>query len=141
MRKILVSILAIIYLTASTGATVRLHYCMDKLVEWGLGNMDSNVKACYYCGMARSKTDQHCEKENKGCCKDEQRFVKLENDQKISDASFKFLQISPDSNTAGYLICSFKYGSTLISEEFLVINSPPQTGNISLFVRNCIFRI
>ena len=141
MKKFLATILSFIYVTTSVGATVHLHYCMNQLVEWGLGNKNSNAKICSFCGMARSNTDQHCEKENKGCCKDEQRFVKLENDQKISDASFKFSQISPNTITPGFsLDCCFEYIAAL-TKEFPVINGPPQTGNVSLFVRNCIFRI
>jgi hypothetical protein len=36
MKKILVSILAVFYLASSVGATVHLHYCMDKFINWSL---------------------------------------------------------------------------------------------------------
>ena len=34
MKKAIVSILAVLYLCSSAGATVHLHYCMGKLVNW-----------------------------------------------------------------------------------------------------------
>lgn len=140
MKKFLATILAFIYITTSVGGMVHLHYCMDQLVEWELGNRNSNDKVCSYCGMARSETDQHCQKESKGCCKHEQKFVKLQNDQKVSDATFKFLQISPDIITPRSLDHCSK-NVAVLTKQLPVINAPPQTGNISLFIRNCFFRI
>ena len=141
MKKFLATILAVIYLTSSMGATVHLHYCMDKLVAWGFGKEKTNKKACRYCGMPKAATtDKHCEKESKGCCKDEQKIVKLENDQKISDASFQCLQIPDEANTHAFSDYTFEYVYSL-AEKFPVTNAPPQTGNVSLFVRNCVFRI
>ena len=36
MKKLLITILALVYLTVSSGATVNLHYCMGKLMSWDL---------------------------------------------------------------------------------------------------------
>src|SRR5882724_8707940 len=94
MKKFLVTILALVYLTSSVGATLHLHYCMDKLVAWGLGHEKSDKKSCPNCRMSQSTTDKHCVKESKGCCKDTQKQVKLENDQKLTEVSNYFAQTS-----------------------------------------------
>lgn len=140
MRKFLVTILALVYLTSSVGATVHLHYCMDKLVAWGLGHEKSDKKSCPNCGMSKSTTDKHCTKESKGCCKDAQKQVKLENDQKLNEASFKLAKISAETTNPAFSDLSFKYVSS-ISEEYPVTHAPPQEKHIPLFVVNCVYRI
>ena len=140
MKKFLVTILALVYLSSSIGATVNMHYCMDKLVAWGLGHEKTGKKSCPYCGMAKTSEDKHCGKESKGCCKDEQKIVKLENDQKISEASFQFSQLPAEAITHVFSDYSFEYVSSL-TEENPVTNAPPRTQNVALFVLNCVFRI
>ena len=80
MKKILVSIFAVFYLASTVGATVHLHYCMDKLINWSL--MKSDGDKCDKCGM----------KKDGGCCKDEQKFVKNNFDQKATESSIDALQ-------------------------------------------------
>jgi hypothetical protein len=140
MKRFLVTILAFVYLTTSVGATVHMHYCMDKLVAWGLGKNTTNKKPCPYCGMSKSTTGKHCGKESKGCCKDEQKKVKLENDQKVTDAAIHLAQVSAEAITPAFSDYSFEYVSSS-TEENPVTNGPPRTKNESLFVRNCVFRI
>ena len=140
MKKFLVTILALVYLTSSVGATVHLHYCMDKLVTWGLGHEKSGKKSCPNCGMSKSTTDKHCAKESKGCCKDTQKQVKLENDQKLSEASFKLAKIFAEIISSAFPNFSFKYVSS-ISVEYPVTHAPPLTEYIPLFVLNCVYRI
>ncbi|MBN8718667.1 MAG: hypothetical protein J0H85_04425 [Sediminibacterium magnilacihabitans] len=140
MKKCLVTILAFIYLISAVGATVHLHYCMDKLVAWGFVSEKNNEKVCSYCGMAKSAADKHCVKESKGCCKDEQKIVKLENDQKVSDVAFQFTQIFSDAISHSFSDYAFEYASSL-TEKFPVTHAPPRTQGVSLFVRNCVFRI
>lgn len=141
MKKFLVAILALVYLTTSVGATVHMHYCMDKLVAWGLGKEKNNkAKACSYCGMVKISADKHCVKESKGCCKDEQKQVKLDNDQKISEATVYIAQLLVETVTPAFSNYFFEYVSSLI-EKFPVVNAPPRTWNVSLFIRNCVFRI
>lgn len=140
MKKFLVAILALIYLSTSMGATVHMHYCMDKLVAWGLGQEKTGKKSCPYCGMAKTNEDKHCGKESKGCCKDEQKIVKLESDQKISGASFQFSQIPVEAITPVHFDYSLEYVSSL-TEEYPITHAPPRAETISLFIRNCVFRI
>lgn len=141
MKKFLVTILAFVYLSSNIGATINMHYCMDKLVVWRLGDGKTKSKACPYCSMAKTSQDKHCGKESKGCCKDEQKIVKLENDQKISEASpFPFSQIPSEAITPVFFDYSVEYASSL-TEEYPLTHAPPRTKDVSLFVLNCVFRI
>jgi hypothetical protein len=66
MKKVLTTILILVYFTVSTGFAVSLHYCMDKLYSAHLG--DKVDKVCDRCGMV---TDGNC-------CRDEVKVVKLQ---------------------------------------------------------------
>ena len=139
MKKFIVAILAILYLATSIGATVHLHYCMDKLVAWDLGDKEDN-KICPYCGMAKTSTaDEHCASDSKGCCKDEQKQVRIEKDQKATENNFDFSKILFQPITISPVYINANYTATHL--EYPVSNSPPRTGAIPLFVRNCVFRI
>ena len=141
MKKVLVTILAVVYLTTSIGATVYLHFCMDKLVAWELGSQRTKSKACPYCGMIKTSTDRHCGKEAKGCCHDERKQVGTEKDQKTVDVGYKlerpFLLISTQS-IPRELSPNDVFSSVL---EYPLTHAPPGTCNTSLFVLNCVFRI
>jgi hypothetical protein len=140
MKKFLATILALVYLATSVGATVHMHYCMDKLVSWSLDTKTTNKKSCPYCGMNKSTTDKHCGKESKGCCKDDQKQVKVDNDQKMTEFSVQLAKIYPEPITRAFSDRLFTYTFSL-TETYPVVNAPPQIKLLPLFVRNCVFRI
>ncbi|HTB24421.1 MAG TPA: hypothetical protein VK711_03580 [Puia sp.] len=76
MKKLIVSILAFLYITSSCEATVYLHYCMGKQVSFSFLPEDS--KNCHRCGMKKSDKGM-------GCCKDEQKIIKSDKNQKLTD--------------------------------------------------------
>lgn len=76
MKKIAVILLLLVYSTTTFGATVHLHYCMDKLVGWSL--WQSKDEACGKCGMKEKKG---------GCCKDEHKHFQLKENQVNSETS------------------------------------------------------
>ncbi len=80
MKKVLVSILAIIYLSTSMGATVHLHYCMGRLVSWGLA--DRSGENCDFCGMQKMGPSGQCGVGMKDCCHEESRQIRNDKDQK-----------------------------------------------------------
>ena len=80
MRKSLVFILALLYISTSVGATMHMHYCMGKLVSRGFAQNDSEYSSD--CGLKESN------QKNKGCCKDEKRFLKNDTDQKSLNQFF-----------------------------------------------------
>lgn len=140
MKKILITILALVYLTTSIGATMHMHYCMDKLVSWGLSKSANDKKSCPSCGIAKAKTDKHCVKETEGCCKDEYKHVKLDKDQKIAENFIHLAKSATEVITQVFSEYTFEYISSL-TEEYPLTHAPPRTGNVALFVRNCVFRI
>jgi len=67
MKRFLVTILALLYMAGAMGATVHIHYCMNKLA--GMSFKHSHDDRCGKCGMKE-------EQKKKGCCKDEQKTFK-----------------------------------------------------------------
>ncbi len=132
MKKLVVAILAILYLSTSTGATLHMHYCMGKLAEWGFGQDDA--KKCSKCGMEKGLN------EDNGCCRDEQKFLKNESDQKTTQQTFQTIQL-----IAIALPSSFIEFTTLnipsVTEENPVGHAPPLIGDLTLYIRNCVFLI
>ena len=83
MKRIIVAILALLYINASAGATLHLHYCMGQLADWGLQHNES--KKCSKCGME--------EKKDNGCCKHEQKFFKNDTDQKTTESALQLVPL------------------------------------------------
>jgi hypothetical protein len=67
MKRILVTILAILYMASAMGATVHLHFCMGEFMGASLVHKDQH--RCGKCGMLKTERD-------KGCCKDEHKTMK-----------------------------------------------------------------
>ena len=72
MRKLIFSILMLVYFFAATGWLLTIHYCMGRVDAVHL--VKNKQTACGTCGMDKT--------ENNGCCHDENQFVKLMVDQK-----------------------------------------------------------
>ncbi len=68
-----------VYGITTVGATVHVHYCMDKIIGWDLSQTESST--CGKCGMKENST-------KKGCCKDELKQLKIDNDYQTSTVAF-----------------------------------------------------
>ena len=70
VKRFVVTILALIYLTITSGVLINVHFCMGEIasVEYG----QDATSACEKCGM-ESKA---------GCCSTEVAFVKVSEQQK-----------------------------------------------------------
>lgn len=73
MKRILVTILSILYMASAMGATVEIHYCMGKMM--GANFVHKQDDKCRKCGMHKSKTN--------GCCKDEHKTFKTSDHHQI----------------------------------------------------------
>ena len=132
MKRILIVIAAFLYLGTSTGAIVHLHYCMGKLVDWGLGYDNSNT--CSKCGMEKS-----LEKDN-GCCKEEHKFIKNVSDQKTTQSNFQVVQLIAVAPLLSFVeMSSTDFPS--ITEENLFSHASPRSSGVAAYVRNCVFLI
>jgi len=132
MKKFIVAILATLYMSASIGATVNMHYCMGKLIGTDVFHFGKNDK-CGTCGMVKGKS-------KKGCCNDEHKQFKLNTDQKIADNILKLALVSGTAVIPGYIT----YLETVIpsvTEQYPSANAPPRAQLVPLFILNCVFRI
>ena len=137
MKKLLATILAVVYLSSSMGATLHLHYCMGKLISWGLVNHET--KNCSNCGMLKSGMAAHSVNANEGCCKDEHKQIKSDQDQKLSQNTVEFSKITDAVPPhAAFHSYSFHLSQAV---EYPTANAPPLIARESIFLFNCNFRI
>jgi hypothetical protein len=132
MKKFIISILAVLYLGLSTGATVHMHFCMGKLIGSSLWHNDTS-DLCSKCGMQKKAS------KNK-CCKDEHKVVKIEQDQKITIVDENLTDISLIDIIDDNFIINTAFVNTLI-EEASISNAPPLGVKTPIYIRNCVFRI
>lgn len=128
MKKIIVAILAFLYLGVSSGIAMEIHYCMGK--KAGVELYGSESDKCGKCGMTDKKS---------GCCKDEHKFYKLQDSHK---------NVSNDLHLeapVAIIASSFsEYHFATISDplaEGINNHSPPLRTGPSACILNCVFRI
>lgn len=130
MKKILITLMAVIYLGVSSGATVHFHYCMGQLINWGLAHKSKST--CDNCGMEKGDSEE--------CCKDEQQQLKVDKAQKTTEQNLQLKQYP--AIAANYLISQYNLShSSTVSEKLPLSNAPPLTVKTSTFLLNCSFRI
>ncbi|MEO8583115.1 MAG: hypothetical protein ABI415_04915 [Flavitalea sp.] len=122
MKKFLTSILAVLYIVTSSGATVHMHYCMGKLADLGL--RESKSKNCPKCGM---------EKSDKGCCKDEHKFLKDDSAQKLAENNLQMLLLSSVAIPASFTELPAT-DIPSVPEENPVSHAPPRTHGIAIYI-------
>jgi hypothetical protein len=89
MKKLLVIILASLYITGASGATVNLHYCMGQFAGWDLGHSEDNN--CGSCGMDKKSGDTD------NCCRDENKTIKLSDVHKTAEQFVNLIQVATDA--------------------------------------------
>ncbi len=125
MKKFAIFILAILYISTSTGATISMHYCMGKLADWELGQNKS--KTCGFCGM-----DKGDEKDN-NCCKDEQKFIKNDTDQKfVESASYKIQ--APAAAEMPHNYSNTFIQPVSVNETFTLNHAPPRCKDLPIYI-------
>ncbi len=132
MKKFITTILAILYIGTSTGATVYTHYCMGKVADWGIGHNDA--KTCGFCGM--EKTDST----DNGCCTDEHKFFKDDSAQKITENNLQILQVLSAAIPSTYIELPIVEFSS-VTEENPSSHAPPRTTGVAVYIRNCTYLI
>jgi hypothetical protein len=129
VKKIVVILLLLIYGSATMGATIHMHYCMNEFVGWSLWHGEKE-KECGKCGMKEKKG---------GCCKDEHKQVQLKTEhQKSATAQYiQFLDV-PALITP---VADFSFKVTPTSLAFPVSNAPPKIPRERLYILHCVFLI
>ena len=131
MKKFVLFIFIFFYFGVASGATVEFHYCMGKLVEWGMSDHAGESKSCSNCKMAES--------DSKNCCKKEQQQVKVSEAQK-AQFSFQF-KVVPSIIAAPF---HFELISNTFQNEVRQTNyghAPPIVANTPVFILLRTFRI
>ena len=124
------SIVLISYLAVSSGIVINFHYCMNKLASTKLFAAES--KQCGTCGM-------HTDDSN-GCCRDEVKIVKMEDDQKLA-TTFTFELPSSDAQfhvPSEFIVTSFY---NVPGSGHFLNHSPPLLSAQDIYLQNGVFRI
>lgn len=123
MKKFLVTILALVYLTSTVGATLRLDCCLENLVTLGL---DAHL------------LHDTCSKENKDC-NNEHKQAKPGYAQKHTNHPLRVAKSLPATLPAfpAYSL----YAAVALPEAYPVNHAPPQQAACPLFILHCVHRI
>lgn len=129
MKKVTTTILIVLYLAFTTGVIVNMHYCMDKVDSVALYQAADDV--CDKCGM-------HID-EAMGCCRDEVKVYKIDDDQRSAVVAFHFENIDqPLVSPSLYIETSL---DNLITPTHYFNHSPPLLSGQDLCIQHSVFRI
>ncbi len=120
------------------GATVHFHYCMGKLISWGLH--DHQNKNCTFCRMSDKAAYNPCATAGKNCCKDEHKQIKTDKDQKATQSDVQILKFYPDALVIAHPSLQDFHVYSFITEHPSA-HAPPPANNVPVFLLNCNFRI
>jgi hypothetical protein len=129
MKKFFVAILAFVYIFTTTGVFLQAHYCMGKLADWGLSN--TNSKICSKCGM---------DEKNTGCCKHENKFLKNNSDQKITESVFQVLQLDNIIPPPLFVELTPACYPPLVKQN-PTSHALSRSCSVAVYIRNCVFLI
>lgn len=121
--------MAVLYLSVSSGLAVEIHHCMGEIKDFSMATT-SNHNKCGSCGM---------EKGSNKCCKDELKFVKIQDSYKLLNVDYKIAVPEADLQNNLYLVNNKPAGPVSITSAERY--SPPGYPTASLFILNSVFRI
>lgn len=101
-------------------------------MNWDLTNTHNTQSKCGSCGMEKSG--------HKGCCKDKQKILKIEKDQKKSESFFQTISISSEATPWASIEWPSVHFLSIVKDNSFA-HAPPQSGAVSIFLLNCHFRI
>jgi hypothetical protein len=130
MKKLVFTLVALVYFFAFTGWQINIHYCMGRVDSVSL--ITSHKDSCDTCGMART--------ESEGCCHDENQFVRLAQDQKLP-VSFQYQLIAPVSQLAAIISPTIVYPVLSRNSSATWAGMDPPVAKTPLFILNRVFRI
>ena len=131
MKKASVILLAILYFAVSSGMIVNLHYCMNRFASADF-SLVSGKTQCDKCGMYKAKSH--------GCCHDEVKLVKLQDDQNRESGVLFDFSVSRLLATvpSPYIVTSFFNADETNHHK---IHWPPLLSQQDAYLQNCVFRI
>lgn len=129
MKKTVSAILIVVYVIMSCGVMINQHYCMNRFQSFDL--FTTGNKDCNQCGMTM--------KDQAGCCKDEIKIVKLQDDQNVSAVTFSIKKVEvPAQFLPDFIAVSFNISAKPLQQVYEV---PPDLSDQDAYLQNCVFRI
>lgn len=129
MKKIIVAIIAFLYMGISSGVAMDIHYCMGK--KAGVGFYGDDKDKCNKCGMKGKKNP---------CCHDQHKFYKLNDSHKnVTNDTHP-----PKVDTVAVVTTfynRFFYKPTDAATKAVNVNSPPDYTKPQLYITNSVFRL
>jgi hypothetical protein len=132
MKQLLIIIISVAYFVTTTGATMHMHFCKGKLSDSSLW-FKGQEKICGKCGMEKKE-------EPNGCCSDEYKWVKIQDEQKASVASYDFSK-SPVAEPIHYFTFENQLFLPLSADLLPQSHAPPRNCEAAIYKRNCLFLI
>jgi len=128
MKKLIASFTVVIYFAFACGVLVNFHYCMDRYDSYSFYKAKSDW--CPKCHMHTG---------TRGCCHDEVKIIKLQDDHQTSSLSFAFKDVPP----AVIIPSEFLSVSPLMKDSDLgkTDTSPPVLSPPDIYLQNRVFRI
>jgi hypothetical protein len=127
MKQVFASIAVFIYFAFVTGVMVNFHYCMDEYSSFNLYKTSSDW--CAKCGMHVKKN---------GCCHDEVKILKLQDDHQTSNFTFQLKSLEPVVAELPDFIISTPENKLTVP---YLNHSPPLLSGNDVYLQNRVFRI
>jgi len=128
MKKLFASFAVTIYFAFACGVIVNYHFCMDRFDSFSL--YKTSTDWCGRCGMHISKSH--------GCCHDELKVIKIQDDHQTSSAGFELKNIQPLVTTLPDFIAAEVNSDRSVDH---LNHSPPLLHGQDAYLQNCVFRI
>jgi hypothetical protein len=126
MKRLLASLLLLIYFSVTSGFVISMHFCMDRFDSAEIGSTGNDK--CHKCGMSK---DGHC-------CKDEVKVVKLNVSHLASQLHMRNASAPAFHLIHTALIASFR---NFAEKNDPVLHLPPLLRDQAVYIENCVFRI
>lgn len=130
MKKGILAISFLCYMTLTCGVVVNLHFCMDRLASVQV--FGEKADHCGQCGMAMH--------EDNDCCHDEVKVIKLEQDQnKTASPDYTIPALSAHAFfSSAYMDAPVLPASYSVAP---VVHSPPKLSGQDIYLQISVFRI
>lgn len=116
MKQVFVTILALVYLYTSIGATIYQHFCMGEPVSVSL--FSSKDKACGKCGMEKHSSA------NNDCCKDLLLIIKGKDFHTSSQTVYHFHSVTIVLQALDFAFTSLNISPVQKETRYWVLSPP-----------------
>jgi hypothetical protein len=127
MKKIIAFFTVIVYFVFACGVIVTYHFCMDRFDSFSLYKPIDN-----WCSKMHAKKN--------GCCHDEVKIIKLQNDYQISSAFFSVKDFQPVTAEVSQFLVPDLFSQNILGHT--TDHSPPLLlSQQDTYLQNGVFRI